>query len=129
MDKMDKDILAQNATLRERPYSVPEGYFEAFKAQAGRPVQETRPTLWARVAPYASLAAVFLSIFAVGSLIFDKDEIEISQEEYIYFSDGLITTYKIDASDQYAEAEIEDEDVIEYLIYSGITAEEIELSK
>lgn len=129
MDKMDKDILAQNATLRERPYSVPEGYFEAFKAQAGRPVQETRPTLWGRVAPYASLAAVFLSIFAVGSLIFDKDEIEISQEEYIYFSDGLITTYKIDASDQYAEAEIEDEDVIEYLIYSGITAEEIELSK
>lgn len=129
MDKMNKDILAQNATLRERPYSVPEGYFEAFKAQAGRPVQETRPTLWGRVAPYASLAAVFLSIFAVGSLIFDKDEIEISQEEYIYFSDGLITTYKIDASDQYAEAEIEDEDVIEYLIYSGITAEEIELSK
>lgn len=129
MDKMDKDILAQNATLRERPYSVPEGYFEAFKAQAGRPVQETRPTLWGRVAPYASLAAVFLSIFAVGSLIFDKDEIEISQEEYIYFSDGLITTYKIDASDQYAEAEIEDEDVIEYLIYSGVTAEEIELSK
>lgn len=129
MDKMDKDILAQNATLRERPYSVPEGYFEAFKAQAGRPVQETRPTLWGRVAPYASLAAVFLSIFAVGSLIFDKDEVEISQEEYIYFSDGLITTYKIDASDQYAEAEIEDEDVIEYLIYSGVTAEEIELSK
>lgn len=129
MDKMDKDILAQNATLRERPYSAPEGYFEAFKAQAGRPVQETRPTLWGRVAPYASLAAVFLSIFAVGSLIFDKDEIEISQEEYIYFSDGLITTYKIDASDQYAEAEIEDEDVIEYLIYSGVTAEEIELSK
>ena len=32
-------------------------------------------------------------------------------------------------TDQIAEASMEEEEIIEYLIYSGISAEEIELSK
>jgi hypothetical protein len=35
----------------------------------------------------------------------------------------------MDSDYKLAEAEINDEDIINYLIYSGISAEEIELSK
>lgn len=129
MENLNKDILTVRENLRQRPFTTPEGYFEAFRDQAKIRVREPQVTLWGRLAPYASLAAVFLSIFAVGSLLFNNNDHEITQEEYIYFSDGLITTYNIESSDQYAEAGIQDEDIIEYLIYSGVTAEEIELSK
>ena len=37
--------------------------------------------------------------------------------------------YEMDSEYKLADAEINDDDIINYLIYSGISAEEIELSK
>ena len=47
------------------------------------------------------------------------------------FSDNIMTTiaYQMEYGTQLAEAQISDEDIINYLIYSGVTAEHIELSK
>ena len=129
MDKIKKDILAEITSLRENPYTVPEGHFNDLKAQVRRPLQEPVVTLWGKLAPYVSLAAVFVSVFAAGSLLFNRNELEITQEDYFLFSDNFLETYEMDDTYQIADAEIGDNDIIEYLIYTGITAEEIEMSE
>ena len=129
MDKIKKDILAEITSLRENPYTVPEGHFDDLKAQVRRPRQEPAVTLWGKLAPYASLAAVFVSVFAAGSLLFDRYELEITQEDYFLFSENYLETYEMDDAYQIADAEIGDNDIIEYLIYTGITAEDIEMSE
>lgn len=127
MDKIKKDILAENTALRENPYTVPEGHFNDLKAQVRRPRKEPVITLWGRLAPYASLAAVFVSVFAAGSLLFNRNELEITQEDYFLFSENFLDTYEMEDTYQIADAEIADSDIIEYLIYAGVTAEEIEM--
>lgn len=127
MDKIKKDILAENTALRENPYTVPEGHFNDLKAQVRRPRKEPVITLWGRLAPYASLAAVFVSVFAAGSLLFNRNELEITQEDYFLFSENFLDTYEMEDTYQIADAEIADSDIIEYLIYTGVTAEEIEM--
>ena len=56
---------------------------------------------------------------------------EFTQEDYILFSDNMINTamYEDMEMDQMADAELIDEDIIEYLIYIGVSPESIELSK
>lgn len=126
----NKDILKENLKLKDMPFGVPEGYFESFR-QGVRVQQE--PSFWKRFAPYASVAAAFLLIVSVGTLILENTTYgdEMTQEDYILFSDNMMNTisYEMDEEYQIAEAEINDEDIINYLIYSGISAEEIELSK
>lgn len=129
MDKINQDILAEHTSLRNNPYTVPEGYFETVRTEVKRVRQEPAVTIWSRLAPYASLAAVFVSIFAAGSLLFNRNEQEMTQEDYLLFSEHFLTTYEMENSLQFAEAEIEDNDIVEYLIYTGTTAEEIEMSK
>lgn len=129
MDKNKKDILAEITSLRENPYTVPEGHFNDLKARVRRSKKEPVVTLWGKLAPYASLAAVFVSVFAAGSLLFNNNELEITQEDYFLFSENFLETYEMDDAGQLADAEIGDNDIIEYLIYTGITAEEIEMSE
>ena len=129
MDKNKKDILAEITTLRQNPYTVPEGHFNDLKAQVRRPHKEQSITLWGRLAPYASLAAVFVSVFVAGSLLFGRNELEITQADYFLFSENFLETYEMEDTYQIADAEIGDSDIIEYLIYTGITAEEIEISE
>ena len=68
-------------------------------------------------------------MFAAGSLLFNRNELEITQEDYFLFSENFLETYEMGNTYQIADAEIGDNDIIEYLIYTGITAEEIELSE
>ena len=126
----NKDILKENLKLKDMPFSVPEGYFDSFKREVCK--QQT-PSLWKRFVPYASVAASFLLIVSAGTFILEKTVSKdlMSQEDYIVFSDNMMNTinYEMDSDYKLAEAEINDEDIINYLIYSGISAEEIELSK
>ena len=130
MKTENKDILKDNPKLKDMPFSVPEGYFESFRQ--GISIQQA-PSFWKRSAPYVSVAAAFLLIMSVGTLILEKTVpgYEMTQEDYILFSDNMMNTisYEMDEEYQIAEAEINDEDIINYLIYTGISAEEIELSK
>ena len=78
-------------------------------------------------------AASLALLFGVGLSLNEsfKSRDVFSTEDYILFSDSMIhTIYDDDASTyQYADAELMDEDIIEYLIYTGESPESIELSK
>jgi hypothetical protein len=112
------------------PFRVPEGYFDSFKREVRK---QQASSLWKIFAPYATVAASFLLIVSAGTFILEKTVSKelMSQEDYIIFSDNMMNTinYEMDTEYKLAEAEINEEDIINYLIYSGISAEEIELSK
>ncbi len=128
MKEKERDILAERPELRKMPYNTPEGYFEEFKSQM-KP--NTRP-LWKRVLPYVSVAASAALLLAGGLLLSQRSSIddEFTHEDYLVFSNSMINPeYYEYESEQYADAEIANDDIIDYLIYSGVTAEEIENCK
>ena len=126
------DILKDCPELRQMPFTTPEGYFEAFKAEASKPMVR-KIDFRTRIAPYLAMAAVFIFMVTAGTLLLEKSvpQYQMTEEDYVMFSDNIMTTitYGMDYGDQLAEAEISDEDIINYLIYTGVTAEHIELSK
>ena len=131
MNTYGQDILTSQKELKERPFTVPDGYFEAFKTETMRTsiVQVMSP--WRKAIPYIAVAASLALLFGVGSgLNESKIYDEFSTEDYILFSDTMIRTiYDDTATSQYADAELMDEDIFEYLIYTGESPESIELSK
>lgn len=128
----DKDILTLHKELKDNPYSAPEGYFDSFRDKmAGRmPAEEI--SLWKRTIPYLAMAASFALLLTAGSLVLNKmtPDGEMSQEDFMIFSDNLINTYlyEDESSLQIADAELQNEDIIEYLIFTGISPEMIEES-
>ena len=130
--KKENDILRDCAELRQMPYTVPEGYFESFKAEAVRPVVR-KLDFWNRFAPYAAMAAVFVFLVTAGTFLLERStpQYRMTEEDYMMFSDNIMTTiaYEMEYGYQLAEAEISDEDIINYLIYTGVTPEHIEFSK
>ncbi len=130
MKGKETDIL-NSLNLKKMPYSVPEGYFDGFKAEVKKGAAP-RITIWNRLAPYAGLAASFAAIFMIGMAVFDRpDKSGLSQEDYLLFAEGinLSVICSMEEESQLAEAAVNEEEIIEYLIYSGITAEEIEQYK
>lgn len=132
MKQTDKDILKDVAELRRMPYSVPEGYFDTFRREMKKP-QTQVVSLWSRIIPYASVAAVFIFLVSAGTFILERttDTRDFTQEDYILFSENfsLNTIYQVHEETQLADASLADEDIIEYLIYTRVSAEEIEYSK
>ena len=132
MKTFDKDILKELPQLKQMPYEVPEGYFEAFK---GKATAKSHPStgILVKIVPYLATAAAFLFLVTAGTFLLERvtPEQEFSQEDYLVFSDNIVNTIamQMEYGDQIAEAEIDDEDIINYLIDNGITAEEVEYSK
>lgn len=131
MNKIVKDILAEQKGLKNNPYVVPEGYFDTFKSAARTYPQSKQMTLWNRMTPYVSLAAVFAFLMITGSFFLQKftRTDDFTHEDFLVFSNDALNTEYYDDITPIADAEIADEDIIEYLIYSGISAEQIEISK
>ena len=131
MKEKNRDILADNPKLKEQVYSVPDGYFSGFKAGM-TPYASVEPSLARSLVPYLSMAAVFIFLVTAGTFFLQQTTPadEFTQEDFILYSSNIsgIGLYE-EEPDQLADAGIADEDIIEYLIYSGISAEEIELSK
>ncbi len=129
---MKNDILhSHSSELRKMPYSVPEGYFEGLKScvrtgETNLPT-ETR-SFWSRMAPYASMAAAFAIIATAGTAILRNvtESSDMTYEDYIVHSEIMIVNEE-ETEDVYPEADTQD--IVEYLIHSGITAELIEFSK
>ena len=130
--KQEKDILKDCLELKQMPFSVPDGYFESFKAETSRPMVQ-KISFWNKVAPYAAVAAVFVCLVTAGTFLLERTvpQYQITEEDYVMFSDNIMTTiaYEMEYGTQLAEAELSEEDIINYLIYTGVTAEQIELSK
>lgn len=115
------------------PYIIPDGYFEDFirtNQISGTAEQAVHSTLMRKLAPYLSMAAAFLLIVTAGRFLMQHTSTadEMTYEDYLVHSDIMIEAeYENDI--QIAEALPVEEDIIEYLIYTGVTAETIELSK
>lgn len=120
---MNKDYL-------KIPYTVPEGYFEDFKANmAEKAMRQGGNRLWTMVAPYASVAAAFIFIVTAGTFLLKKTTVPegMTYEDYIVHSDFQISTEYDQEST--STAQMENEDIVNYLIFSGITAEALELTE
>jgi hypothetical protein len=130
--KQENDILKDRLELKQMPYTVPEGYFESFKAQAAKPMVR-KIDFRARIAPYAAMAAVFIFMVTAGTFFLEKSvpEYQMTEEDYVMFSDNFMNAiaYEMEYGSALAEAELSEEDIINYLIYTGVTAEQIEFSK
>ncbi len=128
MKENRRDILAERPELKDMPYSVPEGYFNSFKAQMKPYGKVRRP--WKKMVTYVSAAASVVLLVGAGITFSQRisNEAEFTQEDFFAFSGSFDNAEYYDMS-QLADAEIADEDIIDYLIYSGISAEEIELLK
>ena len=131
---MKNDILHNSSDkLRKMPYIIPDGYFEDFirtNQISGTAEQAAHSTQMRKLAPYLSMAAAFLLIVTAGRFLmqYTSTADEMTYEDYLVHSDIMIEAeYENDI--QIAEALPAEEDIIEYLIYTGVTAETIELSK
>ena len=129
---MKTDILKNcSEELRKMPYSVPEDYFSQAKAEIRhRAATAEGNSQWRRFAPYASIAAAVAILLTAGTFFLGRGSSMdgMTYEDYLVYSDVLITA-EYDQETQYAEASIADEDIIEYLIHTGVSAEMIEFSK
>lgn len=130
MKDLERDILAEKPHLRTLAYRTPQGYFEAFRSEMKTP-SCSRPGPAARLAPYLAMAAVFIFLVTAGTFFLRQTTPteELTQEDFIIFSSNISRIAYYSEMEQIAEADIAEDDIIEYLIYSGISAEEIELSK
>lgn len=135
MKDLERDIL-QEGSLKKCPYSVPEGYFESLKEKAVKyskpapvPVFQFKKVLMTAV----SMAAMFILMVTAGTFLLEKTtpSEDLTHEDYIVFSDGYfdLEMYEDNMSEQYADASVSDEDIVEYLIYIGVSEEFIEMSK
>ena len=128
---MKNDILNNcSSELREMPYSVPEGYFDTLKKDIqGRniPSCNERKRMNSLI-PYASVAAALALLVSAGTFFMksNSEAGDMTYEDYLVYSESLTDEdFHIDI----VENEIDEEDIIEYLIYTGVTAELIEQSK
>lgn len=124
MKTQDKDILEN---MKKMPFRLPEGYMDSLKAELKTIPErkERKINVFQRLAPYVSLAAAFALIATAGGvLIKDTMEEEYGYEDYIVFSEDMTSIILYDSEDQYADV-LTEEDLIDYLIYTGTEVEEL----
>jgi hypothetical protein len=130
---MKNDILnTLSSELRKMPYCVPEGYFDTLKRdlqRTGKTYSSERRIL-SKVASYSSIAAAAVILAASGIMLMKNilTHEDMTYEDYLVHSGAMINE---DYQDEITvvENDINEEDIIEYLIYTGVTAELIETSK
>ena len=127
---MKQDILSEKPQLRKQAYTVPEGYFEELRSQI-KPPQTVQLNWTQKLVPLVSMAATFILMVTAGTFFLQRatPTEEFTQEDFLVFSSEISRMDYYEEMDHVADADIADADIIEYLIYSGISAEEIELSK
>lgn len=133
MKDSERNIMYDDS-LRKCPYSVPEGYFDSLKERAMKYAQPAPVFQFKRVLYTAvSMAAMFILMVTAGTFFLKgvTSTEDLTQEDYMVFTDGYIDLelYDDGLSEQYADASISNEDIVEYLIYTGVSEELIELSK
>lgn len=128
MTEFENDIL-RNERLKENPFIVPEGYFTTLKDTVVKyPRSELVPRKENRniFITLLSMAAMFVAIVTAGTFFLSKatPEETYSQEDFLVFSNNITDEMLYET---YADAEIMEDDIIEYLIYSGESVESIEI--
>ena len=120
MKDSERNIMYDDS-LRKCPYSVPEGYFDSLKERAMKYAQPAPVFQFKRVLYTAvSMAAMFILMVTAGTFFLKgvTSAEDLTQEDYMVFTDGYIDLelYDDGLSEQYADASISNEDIVEYLI-------------
>lgn len=132
--KMEKDILEK---VGKPSYRVPEGYFEDLGERLRRiPSEQTSQEAgpWMRFKPYLALAACFAIALAIGTAILKKTASGPSPDQ-LFNETVFADMVSVPQPDLYLQAlydeenPLSDEDIIEYLIESGVSAEQIEFAR
>ena len=130
---MKNDVLhTMSSELRKNPYNVPEGYFADLRGRMYRTENLIEPrSIFNRLVPYMSMAAAFVLVALSGAILLRNTDADyMTYEDYIVHSDMLVSSiYEDDNQIAEASEEIDVDDIINYLIYTGVTAEDIELTK
>ena len=130
---MKNDVLnTLSSQLKVNPYKVPEGYFENFRGSTYRTENLIKPRgIFGRLAPYASMAAAFLLIAVSGTILLKNagETDDMTYEDYIVHSDMMISSIYESAYSIADATETEAEEIINYLIYTGTSTEDLELEK
>ncbi len=139
---IDMDVLKSEKKLREMPFSVPDGYFDGLQcrimAKAGSTACGHRSER-GRNLPHRLLqtvtAAAMLSAVVAGSLSISSTSRERIRQEEQMLNDAFFYTelmpndmdilYEESNYGYVADSDLSEEDIIDYLIYSGIPVEEL----
>lgn len=121
-------------SVNKRPYSAPEGYFEGLEMRLSNiPTLKQPVSVWAKMRPYAALAACFGFIYFLGVRFLQKPDAsyDILSYEQLYYSDLIPWTdpysiYEMGTSE--VESSYDENDIINYLIDSGTSIETIQYS-
>ena len=124
--EIGKDILEK---VGKPSMGVPEGYFDSLKSRLESiPSTEVSHRLdWGKVRPYLALAASFAAVLVIGNSVLrhtaspDPGSFESSYVEMVSFTSPS-TIYNV--LEPEAE-EVTDEDIINYLIESGVNPERV----
>ena len=124
--KREKDILEE---LDRHPFRTPERYFDRLKTQLKAiPAAEAGPvrcSLWQRLKPYAALAACFAASLVIGNTILRKTAPDATDSLYdqLVYSDLIPVTQPNALYDNDTLPETSEEDIANFLIESGVSAE------
>lgn len=113
MKQNDMDILKDKARLKDNPFVVPEGYFEAMRERASRvpEIQEVHSRKVRRILVPVLSAAASIALILSGMLLFDG---RMAAPEHTLYSDNVATAMSSD-------------EIIEYLIYTGTSVEDVNM--
>ena len=98
---MKNDILEDSSRMKANPFIVPEGYFRRMEEQASLARRKRRTTA---LAPLLSLAAAAAVLIA-----------------------GIWTWSEKRTDEVQNAVQMSDDEIVAYLIYSGVEIEEIEI--
>ncbi len=136
--RMEDNIFNGFPKLSEK---VPEGYFDDLKARLARipAMEEERGgkavlTPWQRLMPYAALAACFLGVLVAGNGILRMTTDNPSEADALFTALGkadMIPVTILDPSlfENDGSESVSDEDIIDYLIASGVSTRKIYYSE
>lgn len=119
--------------MKQNPHITPDGYFSDLKTRLHSiPEAQEMPSAWQRVKPHLAMAAAFLAIVTAGTAILrstaEKDSISDIYSQYELAQ--LVRTpspYLYDEETYEEEvSEPTEEELIDYLISTGVTIENIE---
>lgn len=111
MKTKERDIL-QNPSLKEMPFTTPDGYFAQLKTRVRISAGRQEPPLWKKASPYIAIAASLVFLIAAAGFFFEKEGLQkkTQEESYVLAEAGSMT----------------EDDIIEYLISTGVEVEELE---
>ena len=111
---------------------VPEGYFDSLKSRLESipSAKVSHPGVWAGMRPYLALAASFAAIVLIGNAVL-RDTVKNQPADPFYSEDSYADMISITNPEilynesEYDMEELSDEDIINYLIESGVRTEHL----